>query len=135
MTKEFSEGERDERPEGQPDELEELRGHIKARREESGKEGNEGQSRATEDDDSADRPGEKDSARPESARDSSQRSRENHTEQPKEENEVKEGDAGRLEANYEGGRDEELGRLRERVRERREGEADEEKHDLDHERG
>src|SRR5436190_14331702 len=86
MTKEFREGERDERPEGQPDDLEELRGHIKARREEAGKEGDEGQSRATEDDNPADRLGEKDSPQPESPRGSSERSQENHTEQPKEEN-------------------------------------------------
>ncbi|TLX97726.1 MAG: hypothetical protein E6K96_02395 [Thaumarchaeota archaeon] len=129
MTKEFGEGERDERPEGQADELEELRGHIKAQRDEAGKEGDEGQSRATEDGDSASRPTENDSVQPESAEDLSKRSQENNTEQPKEENEVEQGDAGRPEAKDEGGRDEELERLRDRVKERHESEASEERRD------
>ena len=85
------------------------------------------------DDESAGRPHEKESAqREESAEGSSKRARGNHTEQP-EENEVKEDGAGRLEANNEGGRDEEFERLWERIKERLESHAAEEKHDLDQE--
>ncbi len=135
MTKEFREGERDERPKGERDELEELRGHIKARREEAGKEGAESRSRATEEGDPADRPGGKDSAHPESAEGSSERAAENHAEQPEVKNEINEGDARQLETKDERGRDEELGRLRERVKERHESEADEEKHEVDQEKG
>src|SRR2546428_5603254 len=85
------------------------------------------------DDESAGRPHEKESAQSEeSAEGSSKRARGNRAEQP-EENEVKEGDARKLEANDEGGRDEEFERLWERIKERLESHAAEEKHDLDQE--
>jgi len=83
------------------------------------------------DDESAGRPHEKEWAqREESAEGSSKRAWGNYAEQP-EENEVKEGGARKLEAKDEGGWDEEFERLWERIKERLESQAAEEKHDLD----
>ncbi len=86
------------------------------------------------DDEFARRPHEKESAQSEeSAESSSERARGNHAEHP-DDNEVKEGDAGRLEADNEGGRDEEFERLWERIKKRLESQAADERHGLDQER-
>src|SRR2546422_2927285 len=135
MTKEFREGERDKRPEEKTDEFEELRDRIKERYKESSKEGVEDRSRVSKDDDPVDHTREKVSAHPDSAEGSSETAAENHAEQPEVKNKIKQGDVGQLEAKDEGGRDEELGRLKEQVKERHESEADEEKHDVDQETG
>src|SRR2546427_9553309 len=119
------EGERREVGEGPPEDAEfaEYVEYLKKKYPEGG----------IKDDESAGRPHEKESAqREESAEGSSKRARGNHTEQP-EENEVKEGDGRQLEANNEGGRDEEFERLWERIKERLESHVAEEKHDLDQE--
>src|SRR3989454_2791315 len=119
------EGERREGGEGPPEDAEfaEYVEYLKKKYPEGG----------IKNDEPAGRPHGKESAqREESAEGSSKRARGNRAEQP-EENEVKEGDARQLEANNEGGRDEEFERLWERIKERLESHAAEEKHDLDQE--
>src|SRR5438445_6551548 len=120
------EGERREGGEGPPEDAEfaEYVEYLKKKYPEGG----------IKNDEPAGRPHGKESAqREESAEGTNKRARGNRAEQP-EENEVKEGDARKLEANNEGGRDEEFERLWERIRERLESQAVEEKHDLDQER-
>src|SRR3989442_10077635 len=102
------EGEKREGGEGPPEDAEfaEYVEYLKKKYPEGG----------IKDDESAGRPHEKESAqREESAEGSSKRARGDHADQP-EENEVKEGGAGRLEVEDEGGRDEEFERLWERIR-------------------